>query len=64
MLPLYGWTTNVVYAMLWSRDRQIEPPCRLKLGGGNMVRRCFVTGSGSGATGLFIGDLCLASGLS
>jgi hypothetical protein len=24
---------NVVYAMLWSRDRQIEPPCRLKLGG-------------------------------
>jgi hypothetical protein len=34
------------------------------LGGGDTVRCCFVTGPGSGATGLFIGSLCLASGLS
>ena len=34
------------------------------LGGGDTVRRCFVTGPGSGASGLFIGSLCLASGLS
>ena len=32
MLPLYGWTANVVYASLWSQDRQVEPSCRLQLG--------------------------------
>jgi hypothetical protein len=32
--------------------------------GGDTVRRCFVTGPDSGATDLFIGSLCLASGLS
>ena len=31
---------------------------------GDTVRRCFVTGPGSGATALFIGGFCLASGLS
>jgi hypothetical protein len=34
------------------------------LGGGDTVHRCFVTGPGLGATGHFIGDLCLASDLS
>jgi hypothetical protein len=34
------------------------------LGGGDTVRRYFVAGPGLGATGLFIGGLCLASGLS
>jgi hypothetical protein len=32
--------------------------------GGNTVRLCFGMCSGSGAAGLFIGSLCLASGLS
>ena len=32
--------------------------------GGNTVRLCFGMGPGSGAAGLFIGSLCLASGLS
>ena len=31
MFPQYEWTANVVYAILWSRDRQVEPPCRLHL---------------------------------
>jgi hypothetical protein len=32
--------------------------------GGNTVRLCFGMGPGSGAAGLLIGSLCLASGLS
>jgi hypothetical protein len=31
-LPLSEWTTNAVYTRLWSRGRQVEPPCRLQLG--------------------------------
>jgi hypothetical protein len=34
------------------------------LGGGDTVRCCFGLSPASGAAGLFIGSLCLASGLS
>ena len=59
---LYGWTANVVYAILWCLGplaTRLVQPTGFPIGvlGGNTVLLCFGLGPDSGAAGLFIGSL-------